>query len=180
MSARPHASDLVALAAASAPKGVLRTSLFSYDTSPLERRLGGWRRRGVPLGLPEPVHDLGFDPRRRWRLDLAWPEVRLAAEVASGTWLRGRRVRGGVLPWLRDVQGRRVGRLAGAAGHRGHDRRWPGARDDHASARGHRQGGDQGMTCRCILTSVTIRACGTGGEGVLPRPAGPTHPLGMP
>lgn len=45
-------------------------------------------------GLPEPVREYGFAPPRRWRFDLAWPEIRLAAEVEGATWAMGRHVRG--------------------------------------------------------------------------------------
>jgi very-short-patch-repair endonuclease len=45
-------------------------------------------------GLPEPVRELVFAPPRRWRLDFAWPEARVAVEVDGGTWTGGRHVRG--------------------------------------------------------------------------------------
>ncbi len=46
-------------------------------------------------GLPEPVREVRFDPRRRWRLDLAWPthSPPTACEVEGGKWTRGRHVR---------------------------------------------------------------------------------------
>lgn len=44
-------------------------------------------------GLPRPVREYRFHPRRRWRLDLAWPDRRVAAEVEGGIWTRGRHVR---------------------------------------------------------------------------------------
>lgn len=53
-------------------------------------------------GLPEPVRELRFDPLRRWRFDLAWPEARLAVEADGGTWARGRHVRG--VGYLRDCE----------------------------------------------------------------------------
>lgn len=42
------------------------------------------------LGLPAPVPEYRFHPTRRWRFDLAWPEVKLAVEVEGGTWVYGR------------------------------------------------------------------------------------------
>lgn len=45
-------------------------------------------------GLPRPEREVRFDPVRRWRFDLAWPEIRLAAEVDGGIWARGYHVRG--------------------------------------------------------------------------------------
>lgn len=45
--------------------------------------------------LPVPTREYRFDDQRRWRLDFAWPQDKLAAEVdgATGPWLRGRHVR---------------------------------------------------------------------------------------
>ena len=40
--------------------------------------------------LPRPVREYQFYPKRRWRLDLAWPEFRLGAEVQGGQWTAGR------------------------------------------------------------------------------------------
>lgn len=45
-------------------------------------------------GLPDPERGWRFQPPRRWRLDLAWPDVRLAVEIQGGTWANGRHVRG--------------------------------------------------------------------------------------
>lgn len=45
-------------------------------------------------GLPEPVRELRFSPPRRWRFDLAWPALRVAAEVDGGAWVGGRHTRG--------------------------------------------------------------------------------------
>ena len=35
-----------------------------------------------------------FHPTRRWRLDLAWPDLLVACEVEGGTWSGGRHTRG--------------------------------------------------------------------------------------
>ena len=46
-------------------------------------------------GLPEPVREYRFARAamgRQWRLDFAWPEQRVGAEVQGGTWARGRHV----------------------------------------------------------------------------------------
>lgn len=47
------------------------------------------------VGLPEPEREYRFHHVRRWRFDLAWPELMVAAEVEGGTWSKGRHVRGG-------------------------------------------------------------------------------------
>lgn len=55
-------------------------------------------------GLPEPVPEYRFDPKRKWRFDWAWPEnwagqsfafhhALLALEVQGGIWTQGRHVR---------------------------------------------------------------------------------------
>jgi very-short-patch-repair endonuclease len=45
-------------------------------------------------GLPEPEREHRFHKIRKWRLDFAWPEQRLAAEIEGGTWAGGRHTRG--------------------------------------------------------------------------------------
>jgi very-short-patch-repair endonuclease len=37
-------------------------------------------------GLPEPVPEYRFHPERKWRLDFAWPDRKLAVEVEGGVW----------------------------------------------------------------------------------------------
>lgn len=44
--------------------------------------------------LPAPTPEYRFDPIRRWRLDLAWPERKVYVEVDGGTWVGGRHNRG--------------------------------------------------------------------------------------
>jgi very-short-patch-repair endonuclease len=46
------------------------------------------------LGLPSFEREFRFDPERRWRFDLAWPERRIACEVDGGVWTVGRHTRG--------------------------------------------------------------------------------------
>lgn len=45
-----------------------------------------WRAIG---GKPF-VTEHRFDPERRWRFDVAWPDERVAVELEGGTWLSGR------------------------------------------------------------------------------------------
>ena len=45
-------------------------------------------------GLPEPVPEYQFHPRRKWRLDFAWPIHRIGIAVEGGIWSSGRHTRG--------------------------------------------------------------------------------------
>lgn len=45
------------------------------------------------LSLPEPVRELRFDPKRRWRFDFAWADRMVAIEVEGGSFAAGRHVR---------------------------------------------------------------------------------------
>jgi very-short-patch-repair endonuclease len=46
------------------------------------------------VGIPHPVREYKFDPKRRWRADFAWPESMLLVEVEGGHWIGGRHTRG--------------------------------------------------------------------------------------
>ena len=46
-------------------------------------------------GLPAYVTEYHFHPVRKWRLDYAWPEIKLAVEVHGGAYTNGRHTRGG-------------------------------------------------------------------------------------
>jgi hypothetical protein len=45
-------------------------------------------------GLPVPVPEYRFHPKRKWRFDYAWPTYKLALEVDGGIWTQGRHSRG--------------------------------------------------------------------------------------
>lgn len=59
---------------------------MSHLTDILKRQL---QRSGVP----EPLEEHAFHPTRRFRLDLCWPQYRVAVEVDGGVWAQGRHVR---------------------------------------------------------------------------------------
>ena len=46
------------------------------------------------VGLPRPVEEFKFHPKRRWRFDLCWIDRKLAVEIEGGTWSHGRHTRG--------------------------------------------------------------------------------------
>ncbi|SIQ70541.1 hypothetical protein SAMN05880558_10519 [Aeromonas sp. RU39B] len=46
------------------------------------------------VGFPEPTTELVFHPKRRWRLDFAWPVQMVALEVHGGIHSGGRHTRG--------------------------------------------------------------------------------------
>jgi hypothetical protein len=45
-------------------------------------------------GLPEPQREFVFHHKRKWRFDLAWPDLLIAVEIEGGIWVGGRHVRG--------------------------------------------------------------------------------------
>ncbi len=67
-------------------KGSPSRALFDYaETLLIQLQLSG---------LPEPRREFLFHPRRKWRFDLAWPDLLIAVEVEGGIWVGGRHVRG--------------------------------------------------------------------------------------
>lgn len=54
------------------------------------------------LGLPVPIPEYQFHPDRKWRIDYAWPDRKLAVEVEGGVYCRGRHVR--INGFLGDVE----------------------------------------------------------------------------
>ena len=67
----------------------------------------------VAFGLPKPIPEHQFHPTRKWRLDWAWPEHRVAIEVDGGIWVRGAHGRGTGI-----VRDQEKGREAAALGWR--------------------------------------------------------------
>ena len=60
--------------------------------SQIEEQLA-WQLR-VNEQLPAGVREFRFHPKRKWRLDFAWPEARVGLEVEGGVWTQGRHTRG--------------------------------------------------------------------------------------
>jgi hypothetical protein len=51
-------------------------------------------------GVPEPEFEYRFDPKRKWRFDLAWPDVligKLYIEIQGGLFSGGRHTQGAAL-----------------------------------------------------------------------------------
>ena len=61
--------------------------------SDLEAGFLTWWHRFAP-GAPEPTAEHRFHPTRRWRLDFAFIESKVAVELDGGTWTKGRHTRG--------------------------------------------------------------------------------------
>lgn len=43
--------------------------------------------------IPDPVEEFKFHPTRKWRIDICWPEQKLALEIEGGVWTNGGHVR---------------------------------------------------------------------------------------
>ncbi|MGT9149827.1 hypothetical protein [Aeromonas hydrophila] len=52
------------------------------------------RVRAQLVGFPDPATELVFHPKRRWRLDFAWPTHMIAVEIHGGIHSGGRHTRG--------------------------------------------------------------------------------------
>ena len=61
-------------------------------SSPLEDKLFD---QMTEAGIPLPERQQTFHPKRRWRVDFLWRDLRLVVEVEGGTWTGGGHVRGG-------------------------------------------------------------------------------------
>ena len=51
-------------------------------------------RACVAQGIPAPVAEFRFHPSRKWRLDWAWVDQRVALEIDGAIWTRGAHGRG--------------------------------------------------------------------------------------
>lgn len=41
------------------------------------------------VGLPPPVPEYRFHPTRKWRIDFAWPDQKVALEIEGGVFMKG-------------------------------------------------------------------------------------------
>ncbi len=48
-------------------------------------------------GIPAPVAEFRFHHLRKWRMDFAWPDFKLALEIQGGIFIKGRHSRGASL-----------------------------------------------------------------------------------
>lgn len=39
-------------------------------------------------GIPLPVPEFRFHPKRKWRFDFCWPDRKVAVEIEGGVWLQ--------------------------------------------------------------------------------------------
>jgi len=44
-------------------------------------------------GIPDPVEEFKFHPARKWRIDICWPNEKLALEIEGGVWTNGAHIR---------------------------------------------------------------------------------------
>lgn len=54
------------------------------------------------LGMPCPISEYKFNPNRRWRIDYAWPDAKLAVEIEGGVYNYGGHNR--ISGFIRDVE----------------------------------------------------------------------------
>jgi len=54
------------------------------------------------MNLPIPVPEYRFHPTRRWRIDWAWPDWKLAVEIEGGLYSKGRHV--SIKGFKRDIE----------------------------------------------------------------------------
>jgi hypothetical protein len=54
--------------------------------------------------IPDPVEEFRFDPKRRSRADLAWPDQKLALEIEGGAFMKKGGHRGSISGYLKDIE----------------------------------------------------------------------------
>ena len=61
-------------------KNLIREALVLSTAQEISKQTGGAFTLEYPFAKPQ----------RRWRSDIAWPDVRVALEIDGGTWISGR------------------------------------------------------------------------------------------
>lgn len=54
--------------------------------------------------IPKPIEEFRFHPVRRWRVDICWPEQKLALEIEGGTYMKKGGHRGSINGYLSDME----------------------------------------------------------------------------
>jgi len=54
--------------------------------------------------IPDPAEEYKFHPERKWRVDLCWPEQKLALEIEGGTFKEKGGHRGSISGYLKDIE----------------------------------------------------------------------------
>jgi hypothetical protein len=54
--------------------------------------------------IPDPVEEYIFHPVRNWRVDICWPEQKLALEVEGGTFMKKGGHRGSISGYIKDLE----------------------------------------------------------------------------
>lgn len=56
------------------------------------------------MGIEPPVAEYRFSSQRRWRIDYAWPDVKLAAEIEGGIFMRSKARHTNPIGFLKDME----------------------------------------------------------------------------
>lgn len=65
-----------------------------YNDGMVKSDLEAWLLRDIrAVGLPEPIPEHRFHPKRMWRFDFCWIDQMVAVEVEGGVYMRGRHLR---------------------------------------------------------------------------------------
>ena len=65
----------------------------TYGSGPERAFETRWKQ--LSGGAPKPEREYKFHPKRKWRLDFAWPRSMVAVEIQGGVWSKGAHTRGG-------------------------------------------------------------------------------------
>lgn len=54
--------------------------------------------------IPEPIEEFKFHPTRKWRVDICWPDQKLALEIEGGTFMAKGGHRGSISGYVKDME----------------------------------------------------------------------------